>query len=96
MTKERIKAVRICCGYNSDLRIRLKWENGESPYARTIQQFLMDNRHGIFGMFFWEKIGATSDFVTGKGLSEEHYRNNDMILDFIRKEAFAVCNGKEN
>lgn len=95
MGREQIKAVRICCGYNSDLRIKLKWENGESPYARTIQQFLLDNRHGIFGMFFWENIGATSDFVAGKELSEEQHRNNDMILDFIRKKAFAVCEGRD-
>ena len=95
MTKEKIKAVRICCGYNSDLRIKLDWKGGDSVYSRTIQQVLLDNRHGIFGMFFWSEIGATSDFIAGQGLSEEQYKNNDSVLDFLKKEAFLVCEGRE-
>ena len=95
MTKEKIKAVRICCGYNSDLRQKLRWNRGDSAYARKIQQFLLDNRLEIFGMGFWEKIGATHDFVAGRGLSEEQYKSDDLILDFIRHEAYLICEGRE-
>ncbi|HJA56739.1 MAG TPA: hypothetical protein H9951_15430 [Candidatus Bacteroides intestinigallinarum] len=70
-------------------------KGGDSVYSRTIQQFLLDNRHGIFGMFFWSEIGATSDFIAGQGLSEEQYKNNDIVLDFLKKEAFLVCEGRE-
>lgn len=96
MTREGIKAVRFCCGYNTDLRQKLDWKvkGAESCYNRTIQQFLLDNRLGIFGMFFFEKIGATSDFLAGRGLSEEQYRNNEIILDFIAKQAFEICTGQ--
>jgi hypothetical protein len=32
ITKEQIKAIRICMGYNADLRVRLKTANSESIY----------------------------------------------------------------
>ncbi len=95
MTREGVKAVRFCCGYNTDLKQKLAWKTkgAESCYSRKIQQFLIDNRLEIFGMFFYEEIGATSDFVAGRGLSQEQYRNNDIILNFIAKQAFEVCTG---
>lgn len=95
MTKEGIKAVRFCCGYNTDLRRKLDWNaRRETCYSRTIEQFLLDNRHRIFGVFFFEKIGATKDFLAGRGLTEEQYKSNDIILDFIAKQAFEVCTGQ--
>lgn len=96
MTKEGIKAVRFCCGYNTDLRQKLDWKikDRETCYSRKIQQFLLDNRLEIFGAFFFEKIGATKDFLAGKGLTEEQYKSNDIVLDFIEKQAFEVCTGQ--
>ena len=96
MTKEGIKAVRFCCVYNTDLRQKLDWKikGRETCYSRKIQQFLLDNRLEIFGAFFFEKIGATKDFLAGKGLTEEQYKSNDIVLDFIEKQAFEVCTGQ--
>ena len=96
MTREGIKAVRFCCGYNTDLRQKLKWKvkGADSCHSRKIQLFLLDNRLEIFGTFFFENIGATSDFLAGNGLSEEQYRNNEIILGFIEKQAFQVCTGQ--
>lgn len=98
MEKFEIKAIRYCTGYTTDLRVKLPWKENEadSCYNRTITSFLFDNRRNIFGIFFYEKLGCTSDWTEGEKLTKEQVQNNEKIYDFLRKKAYQVCNAETN
>lgn len=97
MTKEGIKAVRFCCGYNTDLRHELDWNREyQTAYDDKINAFLFENRWGIWGPSFIEKSGAKSDFFIPEDHkpTPEQCDDNTKILRFIAREAWQVCSGK--
>lgn len=65
MTKEGTKAVRFCCGFTTDLRVKLSGQNSREK----IYDFLRLNRYSIFGPYIIDlerenKLDAFVSFET--------------------------------
>lgn len=91
MTKEGIKAVRFCMGYNTNLRVKLtkKVIPGTTSYQESIKNFLESNFYGIFGLSTLDRLGLdTTDPVS---LGMERY---GILTDFLYDEACDVCTGE--
>lgn len=50
LEKKKIKAIRICLGFNDDCRIQLKSSDKESTkqIRKTIYQFINENKYTLF------------------------------------------------
>lgn len=97
MTKEGIKAVRFCCGYNTDIRHKLDWNRDyQTAYDHKINTFLFENRWSIFGASFIEKSGAKNDYFApaDHNPTPEQLDDNNKILRFIAHETEQVCSGR--
>lgn len=91
MTKEGIKAVRFCMGYNTNLRVKLtkKVIPGTTPYQESVKNFLESNFYGIFGLSVLDRLGLnTADPVS---LGMEKY---GVLTSFLYEEAWDVCTGE--
>lgn len=89
MTREGIKAVRFCMGYNTNLRVKLHSVlPGAKPFQESIARFLEDNLYGIYGPNVMEKLGLPP--VAPSTLS---FDDQMKFLSFLEKEANDVCNG---
>lgn len=62
MTKEGTKAVRFCCGFNTDLRVKLTG----MPVREKIYDFLRLNRYSLFGPYILdlERAGCLNAFIS--------------------------------
>lgn len=90
MTKEGIKAVRFCCGYNTNLRVKLDWDlRYETPHEEKIRSFLEANLLGVFGSNIYDRLGICFNPQPGKDVEDL-----EKLYAFLRHEARAVCLGE--
>lgn len=90
MTKEGIKAVRFCCGYNTNLRVKLPYNRAaDTAWSAAIKTFLMDNLLGVFGPNVYEKAGCIVNPQPGKDAAD--YLK---LLEFIDEQTCQICLGK--
>ena len=91
MTKEGIKAVRFCMGFNTNLRAKLtqKVLSGARPYRESIADFLYQNFFGIYGFSALERLGLNT--IDPVSLGAESY---GFLMDFLLAEAWDVCTGE--
>ena len=90
MTKEGIKAVRFCMGYNTNLRVKLVQSAipGARPYRESVADFLYQNFFGIYGVAALERLGINT--IDPVALGFERY---EFLIDFLSAEAWDVCTG---
>ena len=81
---EAIKAIRFCCGYTSDLRVKLT----NDIYHKTIEQFLNENGYRVFGISFWEySVKSREAYASDTELLEQIDKN----LAFMRKAVSIIA-----
>ena len=77
LEKKKIKAIRICLGFNDDCRIKLKTSDKEctEQIRKTIYRFINEHKYTLFSNFIFitddrerEKMisQATSQVVNGR------------------------------
>ena len=88
MKKATIKAIRLVCGYNSDLRHKLPYRPGcMTIYEQTIFNFLHDNMCSIFSAdTLYQIMPHGNDPGTVAGDKVRLYR-------FLHEQTRAVCLG---
>lgn len=93
MTKDMIKAIRLCLGYNTDLRHELPpYSYGEgSCFQQAIMDFIENNLIGLYGDSIYSRLGID---INPKARGD--YDEYEKLMHFIEWEAVAVCTGKEN
>lgn len=90
MTKEAIKAVRLVCGYTTDLRVKLPVNLQKSTvYEENIQSLLFDRLVSIFGSNIYNQIGICTNPQPGKN-ADDYMK----LLQFVGNAAQDVCLGR--
>lgn len=90
LNRFQTKAIRFCCGYSDDLRIKLPTDWREHTcYEKKVSSFLLENLLEIFGSSIYDKLGIVFNPVPGKD-SEDY----EKLLSFVEKTATNICVGE--
>lgn len=93
MNKQQIKAVRLCCGFTDDLRIKLPWHlECETPQSKYIVAFLFEHKIDLFGVDYYLLAGANAPWVNFPKSSE--IQSNQKIWKWLNEQAKQICFGK--
>lgn len=90
MDKMELKAVRICCGYNPDLRVNLNHPKmpGTKPTSDVIYDFLWEIFRRLYDPAIIEALGVSHADIENLTTAER-----DRLRIFLDYEAVCVAEG---